>query len=174
MALSPSPTAPIPSCHRWNPFRCIVSVPALSIGHCFGIIPASGSFASTAFAAPPNKSSETRQSTGLGTRPGGKWNGSPSPPVCCLMRKHPKPRDLTCRSKPTCMSLSTSLRSRRGAIQGERRQAMRNLRQRTSKSCVARNQCRGLRCRGSSTRKNTKRQNRKSKNLSARFGGARC
>ena len=36
-------------------FPCIVSVPALPIGHSFGIIPAPGSFASSAFPVPPKK-----------------------------------------------------------------------------------------------------------------------
>src|ERR1700733_15480041 len=35
------------------------SISALSIGHCFGIIPAPGAFASSAFPVPPNKSSES-------------------------------------------------------------------------------------------------------------------
>src|SRR5258708_2040667 len=38
---------------------CLASVSTLSIGHCFGIIPAPGSFAASAFPVPPNKFSET-------------------------------------------------------------------------------------------------------------------
>src|SRR5439155_1507575 len=50
---------PGPLWHRTDPFRCIVSVSTLSIGHSFGIIPAPGSFASSAFPVSPNKSFET-------------------------------------------------------------------------------------------------------------------
>ena len=42
-----------------EPWVGTFSIPALSNWHSFGIIPAPGSFASSAFPAPPNKSSET-------------------------------------------------------------------------------------------------------------------
>src|ERR1700682_343065 len=58
-AFSLFPLWPGPRHHHWNPFWYIASVPTLSIGHCFGIVPAPGSFASSAFPAPPKKSSET-------------------------------------------------------------------------------------------------------------------
>src|SRR5580704_18605107 len=45
--------------NRYDLVQSILSIPALSIGHSFGIIPAPGSFASSAFPVPPNKSSET-------------------------------------------------------------------------------------------------------------------
>src|ERR1700704_3669568 len=50
--------APILS-RQWNLFRYTDSVLALFTGHSFGIIPAPGSFASSAFPVPPNKSFET-------------------------------------------------------------------------------------------------------------------
>src|SRR5712692_1155816 len=57
--MSPFPVCPAPRHLHWNPLHCIASVPTLFIGHCFGIIPAPGSFASSAFPVPPNKSPET-------------------------------------------------------------------------------------------------------------------
>ena len=44
--------------HRYDLVPTILSIPALFIGHSFGIIPAPGSFASSAFPVPPKKSSE--------------------------------------------------------------------------------------------------------------------
>ena len=56
--LPPQGVPPFPAAIDKTCFGTFPPVPTVSIGHGFGIIPAPGSFASSAFPVPPNKSSE--------------------------------------------------------------------------------------------------------------------